>query len=150
MKKMLMAFVLLGSFAAHANDGGMAYIEVKGINPIPKVDSYGTQLLEVYGKGTEQFMSILPVSFSVAQAFVPNYAENFRSIALVSNGYVLTINCAGGELVSDGNGNFSIQKFADGPRCTVVNSRRSRGDSLEDYLGDATEFNKDQMVCERP
>lgn len=152
MKLGLVAILATVSFSVAANDGGIAYIEVQGVNPIQKTDEYGnTQVMEFYGRDIQQFMSILPPTFSVSSSMVPGYNESFKSLALVSNGYILYINCEAGEIQWDEDYRSGrVVPFARGPNCRISYTRRNpEYPDLDNYLGDATEFDKESMVCEQ-
>ena len=149
MRSLFIALAAVFSMGAFANDGGVAYINVKGIDPTRTTDEYGvTQVAEFYGKDITKFMQILPPSFSVISSDFPQFGDNYKSLALVSNGNILMINCEAGEMQFPGDGTFTFVPYAQGPKCRITLQRRQY--DLGDYLGDPVPFEKETMVCGQP
>lgn len=119
-------FALLFSVTAMANDGGMAYIDVKGIAPVKNAQD-GTEI-KFYGKDAATFMKLLPSYSTVLYGMVqPQVAdqlkENQRGVMVVSNGWTLNFNCAAGDVVAQdtefGSDYASASFVFAQPECTI-------------------------------
>ncbi len=156
MKSVIILLTLLFSFSVVANDGGSAYLEVLGVDPSgvkPANMGWDKPFLSIYGKEAAQFAKTLPAPSTVAlgmmsQADKIKFLANERSLTLFSKGWMLSINCSGGELkMKDGNFEddysdsmyYVVNTDVRGFRCNfnVV----ERGDMEPgDWLGDAFKF----------
>ena len=107
----VLALTLALSVTAHANDGGMAYIDVQGVNPTTTTNVGKTitvedgSVIEFYGKDAEKFMRLLPSESSVMSSMVPadqaeTYQDFNRGLLIASKNYGLYITCSGAEAVA--------------------------------------------------
>jgi hypothetical protein len=111
MRMHLLALAILFSTSAFANDGGIAFVDVKGINPGPMRDG---QVIKFYGEDAGKFMKLLPSSSTVLDAMVPpQEAElrkmNERSLLIASNGWNLVMSCSGIKIVDEATSNGGSQ-----------------------------------------
>ena len=153
MKKLIVMAAIAFSGMASANDGGMAYIDVKGINPANKAGD-GTKI-EFYGKDAAKFMKLLPTDSSVFYGMIPpgvadQAQENTRAVAMISGGWGLSIYCSGGKVETGEykDGGYTDAYFVPGqPNCTI---ELVKGMDHE-WLGDAFEMqekNYRNNMCE--
>jgi hypothetical protein len=145
--KTILATLCLCLFAssALANDGGMAYIDVQGVNPKEKAQDGTT--IEFYGKDAANFMRLLPNYSSIEYSMLPENVskllqDNERGVALISNGWTLMFNCRAGKIEYNGdysdpnNGQFVSQE----PSCTISLNKNQDPEWKYDQLGDAFEM----------
>ena len=154
MKHLILIAAIAFSGLASANDGGMAYIDVKGINPANKAGD-GTKI-EFYGKDAAKFMKLLPTDSSVFYGMIPPHVadlaqENTRAVAMISGGWGLNIYCSGGKVNEgeyvDGKGYVNATFESTQPNCTIELVKGM----THDWLGDAFEMeekNYRNNMCE--
>lgn len=139
MKKLVLVLGLVFSMNVMANDGGMAFIDVKGIAPVKHAQD-GTEI-KFYGVDAANFMRLLPEYSSVVYSMVSPQAaaelkKNERGVAVMSKGWALMFNCSGGELdmldTEDGMQYQNSVFLPKQPECTIS---LQKGVDKE-YLGD--------------
>jgi hypothetical protein len=142
MKKLLLTSltaICLFAIQAVANDGGSAYIDVKGI--APKGADHNTEI-KVYGKDAADFMRLLPADEGVIYGMVPKEVaaqikSNERSLTLISKGWALSFNCAAGKLDVPNYDYSRATYVTTTPECTVKLIKVASGEDYHEYLGDA-------------
>lgn len=148
-KSLVIAAAMGLSFSAIANDGGIAHIDVKGINPVNKAGD-GTQI-SFYGEDAATFMRLLPSLSSVLYSMVDKkigdqLKANQRGVVIASNGWTLAIDCSGGDL--NQYEDLNTAKFVSKP--TECNINLSKGSYL-DELGDTWDMKSkdyEKNMCE--
>jgi hypothetical protein len=111
MRSLLLALTLMLSSHAFANDGGIAFVAVKGVNPGPMRDG---QVIKFFGEDAGKFMQLLPSSRTVLDIMVPPQEAalrklNERSLLIASNGWNLVLGCSGVKIVDEPTANGSSQ-----------------------------------------
>ncbi len=151
-----LVLALTFSVAASANDGGMAYVDVQGVNPTTTTN-LGKQItvesgsvIEFYGQDAEKFMRLLPATTSVVIGMVPKdqaelYSDMSRGVLIASKNYALNVGCTGIEL--DETGTKLQVKKAKQVTCRISIDKTQ---SPKDYAGDGFQLNtkdKTQRTC---
>jgi len=88
----VMTFTFMGT--AHANDTGMAAIEVIGINPHAAVTGNNDLSVNFGGESVRPFMNVLPPMTSFDG---PDYGKHNRSLVVVSRLYYMQLTCKDAE-----------------------------------------------------
>ena len=136
--KFLVLMLTAGTvFSAAANDGGIAYIDVKGVNP--KVNAGDGTQIEFYGKDAGNFMKLLPSAGGdlslTDQKMFEQSIENQRSVNIVSNGWILSLDCSAGKVENLDENKPDNYSFVPHPaKCTISLNKKAVGDSLGDSL----------------
>ena len=136
MKHLFFLFAIVVSVNSFANDGGMAFIDVKGINP--KTNAKDGTKIEFYGKDAANFMKLLPEYSSVLHGMVrPDVAEklqeNQRGVAIIRKGWGLEINCAAGDIGNHGSYDIKKEEFIPStPKCSISLTKKLSKDDLGD------------------
>ena len=148
------------SGTAQANDGGMAYIDVQGVNPTTTRDGKTItvedgSVIEFYGKEAEKFMRLLPSESSVMSSMVPadqaeTYQDFNRGLLIASKNYGLYITCSGAEAVGkdlpSGETKYTVVKSSQ-VKCGVSISKTT---TPKDEAGDTFPLDtkdKSQRTC---
>ena len=149
------------SAVAQANDGGVAYVDVQGINPATKTSTGEVikvkdgSIITVYGKDAEKFMRLLPADSTVIDGMVtPAERElrrqNQRSLALVSDGWTLFFNCNAAEVHIGNNDKATVTKLPQ-TTCQISLNKNQSAEFKYDMLGDAFKLDmndKEQRTCQ--
>ena len=164
MKALFAVLTLTLAFAAtaHANDGGMAYIDVQGISPVSTEDSSDKKVvvqdgsvIEFYGLDAEKFLRLLPTDRSALTSMVPKdeaelYSDLNRGLMIASKNYGIFFNCWGAtaEPVDkpDGSSTYKIVKSPQ-VKCTISFSKHA---GVKEYGGDIFPLDtkdKSQRTC---
>ncbi|MBL7687508.1 MAG: hypothetical protein JNJ49_05695 [Bdellovibrionaceae bacterium] len=163
LSKMTLSALALSliSVAAQANDGGVAYVDVQGINPVTKsstgevIKVKDGSVITVYGKDAEKFMRLLPTDATVVDGMVtPAESElrrqNQRSLALVSDGWTLFFNCSAAEIQIGNNDKATVTKLPQ-TTCQISLNKNTSPEFKYDMLGDAFKLDmndKTQRTCQ--
>lgn len=144
------------SLTASANDGGMAFVDVQGVNPTTttnlgkKITVESGSVIEFYGQDAEKFMRLLPATTSVVTGMVPKdqaelYSDFSRGVLIASKNYALDIGCTGIELGEDGTATQVTKAKQVTCRISI-----NKTQSPKDYAGDGFQLNtkdKTQRTC---
>lgn len=165
MKSALFTLAFAVSFTATlastalANDGGMAYVDVQGVNPVTVRDGKKITVpdgseIKFYGKDAEKFMKLLPVTGTALDAMVTPAERdlrraNDRGVAIVSDGWTILIDCTGVKV----EGNETVTRIVKAPQveCAIRLGKNSSPDYKYDQLGDAFKMDlndKTQLTCQ--
>ncbi len=143
MKKLIvLCLFVLNSGLSFANDGGMAYIDVKGIEPTNQAQD-GTQI-SFYGNDAANFMRLLPgysdiLYYLVSDNVAQQMKNNERGVAMVSNGWTLSFQCNAGKINYNSENPKLSQFFSKEPKCTISLYKNSTGgkQTAMEMLGDS-------------
>lgn len=155
MRSMLVSFVLLASGLAQANDGGIAHIDVKGINP-GGVKSGST--IKFYGKDAHTFMRLLPAFNSVDLGMVsPDFAKlwikNQRTLLIASPAWALSFSCKGGNVdlgAYNERGRFenpTYTPYSNGAECEIKIEKDAYAIDTAGDSWDMIERDYEENVC---
>ncbi len=118
--------IAVSATSAFANDGGVAFIDVKGIDPAGLQHGEG---VKIHGGDAVKLFDLLPPASSA----MPGQSKKHHSLALVSDGWNLFINCN-----NEGKG-AEVD-------CAIVASKVEDVAYKYDGLGDGFPYDKAQ-VC---
>lgn len=127
MNAFILSSLIFLTAAAHANDGGIAYIDVAKIQPAGLSDEKPVILR---GGDAKKLFDLLPAVMSVS----PLVTKNERSLALVSADWNVFLSCS--------------REPSKPMECRISALKVEDPNYRYDLLGDAFKFEKD-LVCKK-